>query len=91
MRMRGGIGAPLGMIGAALLAGPTALVDLRLGYAVTDALSARVDLYNTLDSHADQIDYYYLSQLPGEPRPVADIHFHPVEPISARFTLAYSF
>ena len=39
-----------------------------------------------------QIDYYYTSRLPGEPLAgVNDVHFHPVEPLALRFTLAKAF
>ena len=38
-----------------------------------------------------QIDYYYQSQLRGEAAPVNDIHFHPVEPLAFRFTVAKAF
>jgi hypothetical protein len=71
--------------------GPTALVNARIGYKVTDDITAEIDIFNLTNSHAHQIDYYYLSQLPGEARPVADIHFHPVEPISSRFTIRMRF
>ena len=37
-----------------------------------------------LDSTDDDVSYFYESRLPGEIDPVADIHFHPVEPRNAR-------
>ena len=40
---------------------------------------------------ADQIDYLYPSQLANERAPVYDIHFKPIEPISARLTLSMTF
>jgi len=41
---------------------------------------------------ASQIDYYYVSRLPGEPAEgVADRHFHPVEPLALGLTLAKAF
>jgi hypothetical protein len=44
------------------------------------------------DRRASDIDYYYQSRLPGESvGGVNDIHFHPVEPRSARLTLTYNF
>ena len=37
-------------------------------------------------------DYYYVSRLPGEPAAgVADRHFHPLEPLAFRLTLAKAF
>lgn len=48
--------------------------------------------FNLLNTKASQIDYYYTSRLPGEAAGgVADIHFHPVEPMAVRLTLAASF
>ncbi|WP_145748613.1 TonB-dependent receptor [Nitrospirillum amazonense] len=69
----------------------TGLVNARLGYKLTDAIKMQVDVFNLLDRRAHQIDYYYPSQLPGEAGPVNDIHFHPVEPRSARFTVSAAF
>jgi outer membrane receptor protein involved in Fe transport len=71
--------------------GPTILVNARLGYKITDNLTAQVDVFNIFNSHAHQIDYYYPSQLATERQPVNDIHFHPVEPRSARFTVNMAF
>lgn len=68
--------------------GPTQLINARIGYKVTDNLTLQVDVFNLFDSKAHQIDYFYTSQLATESQPVDDIHFHPVEPRSARFTLA---
>jgi len=40
----------------------------------------------------NQIEYYYLSRLPGEPiGGVADRHVHPAEPLAVRLTLAGRF
>lgn len=40
---------------------------------------------------ANDITYFYESQLPGEPEPVADIHFHPVEPRTLRVEASLQF
>ena len=69
----------------------TALVDLRVGYKITENIKVHADIYNLFNSRAHQIDYYYQSQLRGEPAPVNDIHFHPVEPLSARFGVTMTF
>ena len=38
-------------------------------------------VFNLLDTRASDIDYYYVSRLPGEPLAgVADVHSHPAEP-----------
>jgi outer membrane receptor protein involved in Fe transport len=65
----------------------TLLVNLEAGRRLSDKLTLRLGLYNALDSDASDIRYFYESQLPGEPAPVEDIHFHPVEPRTLRLTL----
>ncbi len=64
---------------------------MQVGYAVTDSMKLRLDVFNLFNSHAHQIDYYYPSQLAGESAPVYDIHFKPVEPLSALVTLQMKF
>ncbi len=72
---------------ASVRSGPTVLFNAKIGYKLTENVTAQVDIFNLFDSHAHQIDYYYPSQLPDEAAPVNDIHLHPVEPRSARFTI----
>jgi hypothetical protein len=72
--------------------GATSLFDARLGYTFQNGLKFTLDILNLLNAQADQIDYYYTSRLPGEPLAgVNDIHFHPVEPLAVRFTVAKAF
>ena len=67
-------------------------VNLNVGYKITPRLKARVDIYNLTDSKDDAADYLYTDRLPGEPAGgVRDLHIHPLEPRSARFTLAALF
>ena len=47
-------------------------------------------MYN-VDSRDNDITYFYESQLPGESAPVADRHFHPVEPRTLRLTFESHF
>ena len=71
---------------------PTALLDLRVGYKFSERARLWLDILNVLDNTgAHQIDYFYPSQLANEAAPVYDIHFHPVEPLSARLTLSMTF
>ena len=70
---------------------PTALFDLQAGYQLTDAAKLRLDVFNLFNSRAHQIDYFYPSQLAGERAPVYDIHFKPVEPLSALVSLRLTF
>jgi hypothetical protein len=69
----------------------TTLVNLEMGYAFTKMLKAEVTLLNAFDQKANDITYFYESQLAGEAGPVADIHFHPVEPRTLRLQLAAKF
>jgi outer membrane receptor protein involved in Fe transport len=66
---------------------PTTLVNLEVGRRIGKRLSVSVAAYNVLDSRDNDITYFYESQLPGESAPVADRHFHPVEPRTLRVTL----
>ena len=52
---------------------------------------AHLDVYSLFDRDDDDITYFYESQLRGEPGPVEDFHFHPVEPRTVRFTVAAYF
>lgn len=68
----------------------TTLVYADLGYAITDHWVASVNIFNVLNTYASDIDYYYVSRLPGEPAAgVADIHTHPAEPREFRATVTY--
>lgn len=70
----------------------TTTVNGRLGYVFESGLKVNLDAYNLLNTRASQIDYYYASRLPGEATEgVADRHFHPVEPLAVRLTLAKAF
>jgi hypothetical protein len=69
----------------------TTLVNARLGYLFEQGVRLQLDVLNLLKSRANQIDYYYQSQLRSEAAPVADRHFHPVEPLAVRLTLLKQF
>ncbi|MBV9553409.1 MAG: TonB-dependent receptor plug domain-containing protein [Alphaproteobacteria bacterium] len=70
---------------------PTALFDAEVGYRLTDWAQLRLDAFNLLNAHAHQIDYFYPSQLANETAPIYDIHFKPVEPLSFRLSLNFTF
>jgi outer membrane cobalamin receptor len=59
----------------------------RIGYKVGKDLQLELEAFNLANRRASAIDYYYASQLAGEPAPRDDIHFHPIEPRSLRLTL----
>ena len=65
--------------------------NLRLGYQFSRNIEATLDVFNLLDKRANDIQYFYESQVPGESVPVADRHVHPAEPRSARLTLQVRF
>jgi outer membrane receptor protein involved in Fe transport len=67
------------------------LTNLRLGYQFSRNVEATLDVFNLLDKRANDIQYFYESQLPSEAAPVADRHVHPAEPRSARLTLQVRF
>jgi hypothetical protein len=101
------LGAPTGWFGAlrwryfgarpltedgSVWSSPTSLINGRIGYVFEDGLRLQLDVFNLLNTQASQIDYFYTSRLPGEPAAgFADRHFHPVEPLSLRFTLSKAF
>jgi outer membrane receptor protein involved in Fe transport len=68
---------------------PSLQVYAEAGYHFSAQLSASLRVYNLLDRRDYDVEYYYASQLRGEPAPVNDIHFHPVEPRSLRASLKY--
>jgi hypothetical protein len=70
----------------------TSLLNGRIGYAITPKVRAWLDVFNILNSRDHDIDYYYVSRLPGEPpEGVADVHFHPVESRAFRFTVSFAY
>lgn len=69
----------------------TTSLNGRIGYKLEKNLALALEGFNLLDNRASAIDYYYESQLKGEAEPVADIHFHPIEPRSFRLNVVYYF
>ena len=74
----------------------TTLVNARLGYRFDNGIRVQLDAFNLFNAKADQITYFYESRLQGEtvqgqPVGVNDQHFHPVEPLSLRLSIAGRF
>ena len=69
----------------------TATLNGRIGYKFSPKVKLALEAFNLTNRKASAIDYYYESQLKGESAPVADIHFHPIEPRSLRLTLVANF
>jgi len=68
------------------------LVNMEAGYRVAPRARIVLDVLNAFDAQVSDIDYYYLSRLPGEPSDgIADIHTHPVQPRTARISLRLDF
>jgi outer membrane receptor protein involved in Fe transport len=68
------------------------IFNARAGYRFDNGLRVQLDVLNLFNAKTNQIEYYYLSRLPGEPIDgVADRHVHPAEPLAVRLTLAARF
>ena len=67
-------------------------VNLDVGYRFNARLKAQVSIFNLTDTHANAAAYSYAARLPGEPAEgIEDFQVHPLEPISARFSLRKTF
>ena len=68
------------------------IFNARAGYRFDNGLKLQLDVLNLFNAQTNQIEYYYLSRLPGEPiGGVGDRHVHPAEPLAVRLTLAGRF
>lgn len=65
----------------------SATVNARVGYRFDNGMRFQVDAINLFNAKTNQIEYYYESQLRGEPTGVFDRHVHPVEPLAVRASL----
>jgi len=69
----------------------TLLTYARVGYRYNPRTTFTLDVFNLFDRKASDIDYFYESRLANEATSVEGIHFHPVEPRTARLTATYNF
>ncbi len=70
----------------------TSLMNLEAGYKLARHVKIGVDIFNVFNAQDSDIDYYYVSRLPGEPADgVDDIHLHPTLPRTARVSLIVGF
>ena len=69
----------------------TSTVNAQAGYRFSPRLSVMASVFNLFDADANDISYFYESQLPNESQPVADIHFHPAEPRTLRVAATVRF
>jgi outer membrane receptor protein involved in Fe transport len=74
----------------------TALLYASVGYRCNATWSIKVDIFNLLNTRAEDIAYYYASRLKNEPPGpdgggYNDLEFHPAEPRSVRVTVTARF
>jgi outer membrane cobalamin receptor len=65
----------------------SAILNGRIGYRIGKDLQLELEAFNLANRRDSAIDYFYASRLSGESAPREDVHFHPIEPRSARVTL----
>jgi len=66
--------------------------NLDVSYRVNPKLKAQASIFNLFNTKADAAAFFYTSRRPGEPaQGVAGFQVHPLEPISARFTVTAMF
>jgi hypothetical protein len=67
----------------------TTMLNADAGFSFSE-MRVQITVLNVLDERANDIQYYYLSRLRGEPADgMNDIHFHPVEPRQLRVSLGW--
>jgi hypothetical protein len=70
----------------------TSFVNIEAGYKAAKNVRVVLDVFNVLGARDSDIDYYYVSRLPGEPAGgVSNVHFHPTLPRTARINVAFCF
>jgi TonB dependent receptor-like, beta-barrel len=70
----------------------TSLLNAEIGYRLSRSLRVAVEVFNVLGARHSDVDYFYTSRLPGEPPAgIADVHFHPTLPRTARLTFFLGF
>jgi outer membrane cobalamin receptor len=70
----------------------TALWNGEVGYRLSNRARVVLEVFNIFDAEAADIDYFYMSRLPGEPDTgIGDIHTHPALPRSAWFGIQVGF
>ena len=69
----------------------TSLLYFNLGYQINKRWSIEGDIFNLLNTKADDITYYYTYRLTPTGRPENGFTFHPVEPRTFRVSLTMRF
>ncbi len=66
--------------------------NAEIGYTLQTGWKLGMGVYNILNTRANAAEFWYIDRLPGEPAGgVADVHVHPLEPVSVRFTIGKAF
>jgi hypothetical protein len=66
------------------------LVNFGLSYPFKNSIF-EVEVINLFDKKANDIEYFYESQLLNELQPIDDYHFHPALPREIRLSVSYNF
>ncbi|SPF49648.1 hypothetical protein SBDP1_810002 [Syntrophobacter sp. SbD1] len=69
----------------------TSLIYYNLGYKINKTWSIEADIFNLLNTKADDITYYYAYRLTPTGSAVSGDVFHPVEPRTFRVALTMRF
>jgi hypothetical protein len=70
----------------------SALFNAQVSWQVIPWARLSLDVFNLLDAQVDDIAYFYVSRLRGEPaRGIADVHIHPAEKRSVRLVVGFTF
>jgi outer membrane receptor protein involved in Fe transport len=67
------------------------LVNAQVGYRISNTVRVSIEVFNIFDTEANDVEYWYESQLASEAAPVFDKHIHPAESRSVRASLVYNF
>ena len=67
------------------------MAGMELGYRFNKTWTVRAELFNLLDRRDHDIDYAYESRVRPGDAAITQEHFHPVEPIQARFSVTAQF
>lgn len=69
----------------------TILLNAQIGYHISKTWTASAEILNLLDRRDHDIDYFYESRTSPAGLSNEELHFHPVEPIQARFAITAKF
>ena len=77
---------------ASVKSASTTLWNGELGYRVSAKTRVVAEVFNLFDAKVADIDYFYASRLPNEPREgIEDVHTHPALPRSVRVGIQIAF